>query len=132
MPIIAAPSVACDAPHGERGYDAGKPEQTMEALTISRRLKTDDESLRHVSAAALLFASMTRHPASITMGGHFPDRLSTVLNSVAARIAPQNGRHHDGAAEFERGIADADLGSCTRVGACALNTPRVQWNFLFT
>lgn len=43
-------------------------EQTIGALTISRRLKIDYESLIHVSAAAMLFASITRLLASITMG----------------------------------------------------------------
>ena len=42
-------------------------EQSLGALTISRRLKTDYESLIHVSAAAMLFASVTRLLASITM-----------------------------------------------------------------
>ena len=43
-------------------------EQSIGALTISRRLKTDYESLIHVSAATMLFASITRLLASITMG----------------------------------------------------------------
>jgi len=43
-------------------------EQSIGALTISRRLKTDYESLAHVSAAAMLFASITRLLASVTMG----------------------------------------------------------------
>ena len=42
-------------------------EQSLGALTTSRRLKTDYESLIHVSAAAMLFASITRLLASITM-----------------------------------------------------------------
>ena len=42
-------------------------EQSIGALTISRRLKTDYESLLHVSAAAMLFASITRLLASVTM-----------------------------------------------------------------
>jgi len=45
-----------------------KVEQTIGALTTSRRLKIDYESLIHVSAAAMLFASITRLLASITMG----------------------------------------------------------------
>jgi putative transposase len=45
-----------------------KAEQSLGALTICRRLKTDYESLIHVSAAAMLFASITRLLASITMG----------------------------------------------------------------
>ena len=45
-----------------------KVEQTFGALTGSRRLKVDYESLIHVSAAAMLFASITRLLASITMG----------------------------------------------------------------
>jgi putative transposase len=43
-----------------------KVEQTIGALTISRRLKLDYETLLHVSAAAMLFASITRLLASIT------------------------------------------------------------------
>jgi transposase len=43
-----------------------KVEQSFGALTISRRLKTDYETLIHVSAAAMLFASITRLLASIT------------------------------------------------------------------
>ena len=43
-------------------------EQSIGALTASRRLKVDHESLTHVSAAAILFASITRLLASITMG----------------------------------------------------------------
>ncbi len=45
-----------------------KIEQTIGALTIHRRLKTDYESLMHISAAAMLFASITRLLASITLG----------------------------------------------------------------
>ena len=43
-----------------------KVEQTIGALTISRRLKIDYETLLHVSAAAMLFTSITRLLASIT------------------------------------------------------------------
>lgn len=43
-----------------------KVEQTIGALTISRRLKVDYETLLHVSAAAMLFASITRLLASVT------------------------------------------------------------------
>jgi putative transposase len=43
-----------------------KVEQSIGALTISRRLKLDYEALTHVSAAAMLFASITRLLASIT------------------------------------------------------------------
>jgi transposase len=43
-----------------------KVEQSLGVLTISRRLKTDYETLIHVSAAAMLFASITRLLASIT------------------------------------------------------------------
>jgi putative transposase len=43
-------------------------EQSIGALTGSRRLKLDYETLTHVSAAAMLFASITRLLASITMG----------------------------------------------------------------
>lgn len=43
-------------------------EQSIGALTILRRLKTDYESPIHVSAAAMIFASITRLLASITMG----------------------------------------------------------------
>ena len=42
-------------------------EQSIGALTISRRLKLDYDSLIHVSAAAMLFASITRLVASIAM-----------------------------------------------------------------
>ncbi len=42
-------------------------EQSILALTGSRRLKLDYETLTHVSAAAMLFASSTRLLASITM-----------------------------------------------------------------
>ena len=42
-------------------------EQSIGALTISRRLKVDYDTLLHVSAAAMLFASITRLLASITM-----------------------------------------------------------------
>jgi transposase len=42
-------------------------EQSLGALTISRRLKVDYDTLLHVSAAAMLFASITRLVASITM-----------------------------------------------------------------
>jgi putative transposase len=45
-----------------------KVEQTIGVLTIHRRLKTDYESLIHISAAAMLFSSITRLLASITMG----------------------------------------------------------------
>lgn len=43
-------------------------EQSIGALTISRRLKVDYETLIHVSAATILFASISRLVASITMG----------------------------------------------------------------
>ena len=42
-------------------------EQSIGALTSSRRLKLDYELLPHVSAAAMFFASITRLLASITM-----------------------------------------------------------------
>src|SRR3712207_113994 len=42
-------------------------EQSLGALTICRRLKVDYDTLLHVSAAAMLFASITRLLASITM-----------------------------------------------------------------
>jgi len=42
-------------------------EQSIGALTISRRLKIDDETLTHVSAATILFASIGRLLASLTM-----------------------------------------------------------------
>jgi putative transposase len=42
-------------------------EQSIGALTIARRLKVDYETLVHVSAAAMLFASISRLLASITM-----------------------------------------------------------------
>ena len=44
-----------------------KVEQSIGALTISRRLKLDYETLCHVSAAAMFCASITRLLASITM-----------------------------------------------------------------
>ena len=40
-------------------------EQSIGALTISRRLKTDYEMLIHISAAAMLFASVGRLLASV-------------------------------------------------------------------
>lgn len=43
-----------------------KVEQSFGALTISRRLKTDYETLIHVSTAAVFFASINRLLASIT------------------------------------------------------------------
>lgn len=42
-------------------------EQSIGALTISRRLKIDYETLAHVSAAAMLSASIGRLLASVTM-----------------------------------------------------------------
>ena len=42
-------------------------EQSIGALTISRRLKVDYETLTHVSAATILFASIGRLLASATM-----------------------------------------------------------------
>jgi putative transposase len=42
-------------------------EQSIGALTISRRLKIDYETLTHVSAATILFASIGRLLASLTM-----------------------------------------------------------------
>lgn len=42
-------------------------EQSIGALTISRRLKIDYETLIHVSAATIMFASITRLLASLTM-----------------------------------------------------------------
>jgi len=44
-----------------------KVEQSISALTISRRLKVDYETLIHVSAATMLFASIGRLLASVTM-----------------------------------------------------------------
>jgi putative transposase len=44
-----------------------KIEQSIGALTIMRRLKIDYETLVHVSAATIMFASITRLLASITM-----------------------------------------------------------------
>jgi len=41
-------------------------EQSIGAMTISRRLKVDYDTLIHVSAAAMPFASITRLIASIT------------------------------------------------------------------
>jgi len=42
-------------------------EQSVGALTMARRLKVDYETLAHVSAAAMLFASIGRLLASVTM-----------------------------------------------------------------
>lgn len=42
-------------------------ERSLGALTIHRRLKVDYETLIHVSASAMLFASITRLLASLTM-----------------------------------------------------------------
>ncbi len=42
-------------------------EQSIGALTISRRLKIDYETLIHVSAATIMFASITRLLASLTI-----------------------------------------------------------------
>jgi putative transposase len=44
-----------------------RDEQSIGALTGSRRLKLDYETLTHASAAAMLFASITWLLASITM-----------------------------------------------------------------
>jgi putative transposase len=52
-----------------------KVEQTIGVLTISRRLKIDYETLLHVLPAAMLFSSITRLLASITMARHFPNGL---------------------------------------------------------
>jgi putative transposase len=41
-------------------------EQSIGALTVSRRLKLDDDTLIHIAAAAMFFASITRLLASIT------------------------------------------------------------------
>ncbi len=65
LPVVKRPDLA-------KGFvllpKRWKVEQSIGALTISRRLKTDYESPLHVSAAAMLFASITRLLASITMG----------------------------------------------------------------
>ena len=42
-------------------------EQSIGVLTISRRLKVDYETLTHVSAATMLFASIGRLLASVTI-----------------------------------------------------------------
>ena len=42
-------------------------ERSIGAPTISRRLKTDHETLAHVSAATMAFASIGRPLASVTM-----------------------------------------------------------------
>lgn len=42
-------------------------EQSIDALTIARGLKVDYETLLHVSAAAMLFASISRLVASVTV-----------------------------------------------------------------
>jgi putative transposase len=58
-------------PQGARGFvllpKRWKVEQSIGALTISRRLKLDYDTLIHVSASAMLFASITRLLASLTM-----------------------------------------------------------------
>ncbi|QRE77263.1 IS5 family transposase [Methylobacterium aquaticum] len=59
-------------PEGAKGFvllpKRWKVEQSIAALTGSRHLKTDNETLLHVSAGAMLFASIGRLLASITMG----------------------------------------------------------------
>lgn len=52
-----------------------KVEQNLGALTMPRRLKLDYETLTHISAAAVLSASITRLLASITMRCPFPNGL---------------------------------------------------------
>jgi putative transposase len=42
-------------------------EQSIGALTVSRRLKLDYDTFLHISTAAILFASITRLLASMTM-----------------------------------------------------------------
>ena len=59
-------------PEGAKGFvllpKRWKVEQSIGVLTGSRRLKTDYETLLHVSAGAMLFASIGRLLASITIG----------------------------------------------------------------
>ncbi|WP_083786710.1 IS5 family transposase [Methylobacterium nodulans] len=50
-------------------------EQSIGALTMSRRLKLDYDTLLHISAAAMFFASITRLLASITTEWPFPNGL---------------------------------------------------------
>jgi putative transposase len=58
-------------PQGGKGFvllpKRWKVEQSIGALTISRRLKLDYDTLIHVSASAMLFASITRLLASVIM-----------------------------------------------------------------
>jgi transposase len=70
--VVKRPDFAKGFVHGRNAVSPNLPkrwrvEQSIGALTISRRLKTDYESLLHVSAAAMLFASITRLLASVTM-----------------------------------------------------------------
>lgn len=59
-------------PKGSKGFvllpKRWRVEQSIGVLTGSRRLKTDYETLLHISAGAMLFASIGRLLASITMG----------------------------------------------------------------
>jgi transposase len=59
-------------PKGSKGFvllpKRWRVEQSIGVLTSSRRLKTDYETLLHISAGAMLFASIGRLLASITMG----------------------------------------------------------------
>ncbi len=61
-----------------------KVEQTIPAFTISRPLNVDYETLLHVSAAAMLFASITRLLASITMTS------KPALAAVAVGLCPMS------------------------------------------
>ena len=58
-------------PKGSKGFvllpKRWRVEQSIGVLTGSRRLKVDYETLLHVSAGAMLFASIGRMLASITM-----------------------------------------------------------------
>ena len=60
-----------ERPEFTRGFvllpERWRVEQSIGALTISRRLKIGYETLTHVSAATMLFASIGRLLASVTM-----------------------------------------------------------------
>ncbi|ACL58299.1 IS5 family transposase [Methylobacterium nodulans] len=62
--MVLWPQFAKGFVHLPKGW---RIEQSIGALTVSRRLKLDYDTLLHISAAAMLFASITRILASITM-----------------------------------------------------------------
>jgi hypothetical protein len=67
---------------GRPQWDNLQQKRWLGALMISRRLKVDYETLLHVSAAALLFASITRLVAAMTMRRPFPNGLSTLATTA--------------------------------------------------